>query len=49
MKVKNKWNGQIYEIVLDKGKSIVLKRYDGSIFEIAKSEFSKAYYKEADE
>lgn len=48
MKVKNKWNRQIYEIVLDKGKSIVLKRCDGSIFEIAKSEFSKIYHKEED-
>ena len=49
MKVKNKWNNKLYEVILDKGKSIVLKRCDGSIFEIAKSEFSKTYYKEADE
>ena len=45
MTVKNKWNNQIYSIVLDKGSSITLKREDGSIFEISKAEFHKTYRK----
>ena len=42
--VKNKWNGQLYEVVKDNGNTIVLKRCsDGTVFEIAKSEYSFSY------
>ena len=45
MIARNKWTGNLYEIVEDKGKTIVLKRKtDGKVFEILKSEFSFSYY-----
>lgn len=45
MIARNKWTNALYEIVEDKGKTIVLKREsDGKVFEILKSEFSFSYY-----
>lgn len=43
MKAKNKWNSKIYNVVEIKDTSIILKRTDGSQFEINKSEFNFSY------
>ena len=45
MKVKNKWNSKIYEIVKEEGIMVTLKREDGSIFIITQSEFHSTYKK----
>ena len=46
MTVKNKWNNGLYEVQKDNGSSVVLKRHsDGTVFEIAKSEFYFSYKK----
>lgn len=45
MPVKNKWNGKNYMLTEDKGSSVVLKREDGTTFEISKSEFNFSYRK----
>lgn len=45
MKVKNKWNSKIYEIVKEEGIMVTLKREDGSIFTITQSEFHSIYKK----
>ena len=41
--LKNKWNGKNYSLVKNNGKTVVLKREDGSEFEIDKSEYYKNY------
>lgn len=43
MLVRNKWNKKNYSLVEVKEKSVVLKREDGSVFEIAKSEYYFSY------
>ena len=43
MKVKNKWNSKIYNVVEIKDTSIILERTDGSTIEIDKSEFNFSY------
>ena len=44
MLVVNKWNNGAYEVVKDFGKEIELKRCsDGTVFKIAKSEFTFSY------
>ena len=44
MIVKNKWNGNLYEIIKDAGKEIELKRLsDGTTLKIAKSEYAFSY------
>lgn len=43
MKAKNKWNSKIYNVVEIKESSIILKRNDGSQFEIDKLEFNFSY------
>ena len=44
-KVRNKWNGKEYFVVTeDNAKQITLKREDGKIFTIAKSELLFNYY-----
>lgn len=45
MPVMNKWNGKNYMLTEDKGSSVVLKREDGTTFEISKSEFNFSYRK----
>lgn len=45
MKVKNKWNSKIYEVVKEDGIMVTLKREDGSVFQITLSEFHSAYKK----
>ena len=45
MKVKNKWNSKTYEVVKEVGITVTLKREDGSMFTITKSEFHSAYKK----
>lgn len=45
MKVKNKWNSKIYEVVKEEGIMVTLKREDGSMFTIALSKFHSAYKK----
>ena len=45
MKVKNKWNSKIYEIVKEEGIMVTLKREDGSIFTITQFEFHYVYKK----
>lgn len=45
MKVKNKWNSKIYEVVKEEGIMVTLKREDGSMFTITQSEFYSAYNK----
>lgn len=42
-KLKNKWNNNLYELVKDSGATVILKRYDGSEFEISKSELHFNY------
>lgn len=44
-KVTNKWNGRMYEVVSDEGTKITLKRDDGTLFTIAKTDFNFCYYK----
>lgn len=42
--VQNKWNGKLYEVIKDDGVTVILKRCsDGTIFEIAKSEYNFSY------
>lgn len=43
MLVRNKWNKKNYTLVEVKEKTVVLKRADGSTFEIQKSEYLFAY------
>ena len=43
MKVKNKWNLKIYEVVKEEDAVITLKRENGSMFMITKSEFHFSY------
>lgn len=43
MLVRNKWNKKNYTLVEVKEKTIVLKREDGSTFEIQKSEYLFSY------
>jgi hypothetical protein len=43
MMVQNKWNLKLYEVVKEEGAKVTLKRQDGTIFEIAVSEFHSAY------
>lgn len=45
MPVMNKWNGKNYMLTEDKGSSVILKREDGTTFEISKSEFKFSYRK----
>lgn len=45
MKVKNKWNSKIYEVVKEEGITVTLKREDGSMFTITQSEFHSTYKK----
>lgn len=45
MKVKNKWNSKTYEVVKEEGITVTLKREDGSMFTITKSEFHSTYKK----
>lgn len=44
-KVTNKWNGGTYEVVSDEGTKITLKRDNGTLFTIAKTDFNFCYYK----
>lgn len=48
-KVINKWNGGTYEVVSDEGTKITLKRDDGTLFTIAKTDFNFCYYKKSEE
>ena len=41
--LKNKWNNNLYELVKDNGATVILKRSDGSEFEISKSELHFNY------
>lgn len=43
MLVRNKWNKKNYTLVEVKGNTVVLKREDGSTFEIQKSEYYFSY------
>lgn len=43
MTVKNKWNGHIYEVWEVSEKTVKLKKEDGTIIEIAKSEYQFNY------
>lgn len=43
MLVRNKWNKKDYTLVEVKEKTVVLKRADGSTFEIQKSEYFFSY------
>lgn len=43
MTVKNKWNGKSYELWEVDEKTVKLKRDDGTIFEISKSEYQFNY------
>lgn len=43
MLVLNKWNKKNYTLVEVKEKTVVLKRADGSVFEIQKSEYYFSY------
>lgn len=43
MFVLNRWNNKHYEVVEITEKTIKLKREDGTIFEILKSEFNFNY------
>lgn len=43
MLVRNKWNKKNYTLVEVKEKTVVLKRADGSVFEIQKSEYNFSY------
>ena len=43
MMVQNKWNLKLYEIVKEENGKVILKRMDGSEFEIALSEFKSSY------
>ena len=43
MTVKNKWNGQTYEVWESSEKSVKLKKENGEIIEISKSEFNFNY------
>ena len=43
MTVKNKWNGGTYEVWEISEKTVKLKREDGTIFEISKSEYQFNY------
>ena len=40
---KNRWNRKIYQVVEVKEDKVILKREDGSQFEIAKSEYFFSY------
>ena len=40
MTVKNKWNGQTYEVWESSEKTVKLKKENGEIIEISKSEFN---------
>ena len=43
MTVKNKWNGGTYEVWEIGEKTVKLKKADGSIIEISKSEYQFNY------
>ena len=43
MTVKNKWNGHTYEVWEVGEKTVKLKKEDGTIIEIAKSEYQFNY------
>lgn len=44
MTARNKWNGGLYEVMSEAGKTVTLKRCsDGKVFEIEKSEFNFSY------
>lgn len=43
MTVKNKWNGQTYEVWESSEKTVKLKKENGEIIEISKSEFNFNY------
>lgn len=43
MFVKNRWNGGTYEVWEITEKTVKLKREDGTIFEITKSEYQFNY------
>lgn len=43
MTVKNKWNGKTYEIWEMSEKNVKLKKEDGTIIEITRSEFNFNY------
>lgn len=43
MIVKNRWSNKHYEVIEITEKTIKLKREDGSVFEILKSEFNFNY------
>jgi hypothetical protein len=43
MKAVNKWNRNIYEIVSRRNGKVLLRRSDGSEFEIGESEFKFSY------
>lgn len=43
MIAKNKWNSKLYEVVKINPSTIILKRNDGTEFEIEKSEFNFSY------
>lgn len=43
MTVKNKWNGGTYEVWDISEKSVKLKKEDGTIIEISKSEYQFNY------
>ena len=45
MMYQNKWNSGLYEVVEYVGKQVVLKRTDGSTFEIPVAEFNFSYRK----
>jgi len=45
MKVKNKWNSKIYEVIKEDGIMVTLKREDDSVFQITLSEFHSSYKK----
>ena len=43
MTVKNKWNGKSYTVISMSGRTVKLKRSDGTEFEIQKSEYYFSY------
>ena len=43
MIVKNKWNGKNYELLEINDKTVKLKKEDGTIIEIARSEYMFNY------
>ena len=49
MTVKNKWNGQTYEVWESSEKTVKLKKENGEIIEISKSEFNFNYRVEKQE